>query len=286
MTKLLNGNQRAKVLIDQYKRQAQALFEETGVRPKLVVITVGDDPASKVYVGQKQKKAEAAGFAFDWLTFEENADQSQLTQVIDQLNHDPSVHGMIVQLPLPKHMDAKAILDQIDPKKDVDGFHPLNMGKLMSNTADLVACTPKGVIDLLDANGIELAGKHVVILGRSLIVGLPLQVLFIHRDATVTVCHSKTQDLASITRQADILVAATGQAQMIKAHHVKEGAVLVDVGISRLASGKLVGDLDFDSVKDKASAITPVPGGVGPMTVAMLLGQTLEVAKRSARPKV
>lgn len=277
MTKILSGRERAKELLGQYKTRVSDL-KSKGVTPKLVVISVGDDPASKVYVGQKEKQSQSIGFDFEWIKLDQEIEETELAGLIETLNGDVKVHGMILQLPLPDHLNEKALLNLISPEKDVDGFHPVNMGKLMANQADLVACTPKGIMDLLLANQIDLEGKHVVIVGRSLIVGLPLHLLFTHANATVTVCHSKTPDLAAYTRQADILVSAVGRPQLIQAHMVKEGAVIVDVGINRLESGKLVGDVDFEGVKDKVSAITPVPGGVGPMTVAMLLGQTLERA--------
>lgn len=280
MTQILSGTDRSKLLLNQLKDQVAQQIAQGGPRPKLAVITVGDDPASFVYVTQKQKKAKAVGFDFEWLTLPTTSSQQEVLKEIESLNQDQSVHGILLQLPLPAGLDDKALLLAIDPQKDVDGFHPVNMGKLMANQANLVACTPKGIIDLLDANEIEIEGKHVVIVGRSLIVGLPLQLLFIHRNATVTVCHSKTKDLQAMTRQADILVAAVGSASLITADHVKEGAVVVDVGINRLASGKLAGDVAYDQVFDKVAAITPVPGGVGPMTVAMLMQQTLACSQK------
>lgn len=277
MVKILNGRERAKSLLSQYEDQVNIL-KVKGIQPKLVVISVGEDAASKVYVEQKKKQSQSIGFAFEWIQLDQAIQQEDLKMRIQDLNQDPTIHGIILQLPLPEHLDEKALLNLIDPNKDVDGFHPVNMGKLIANQADLVACTPKGIMDLLAANHIDPAGKQVVIVGRSLIVGLPLQVLFTHADATVTLCHSKTPDLARHTRQADILVAAVGRPHLITPDMVKEGAVVVDVGINRLENGKLVGDLDFEGLQNKVSAITPVPGGVGPMTVAMLLGQTLDRA--------
>ncbi|MBF6978826.1 bifunctional methylenetetrahydrofolate dehydrogenase/methenyltetrahydrofolate cyclohydrolase FolD [Aerococcaceae bacterium zg-BR22] len=276
MVEILSGLKRSKVLLAQYKQQVAQMKEQYHVVPKLVVITVGEDAASMVYVGQKEKKARAIGFDFEWLTLPETITQQELLSTIEQLNEDSRVNGMILQLPLPTHLQERLLLETIAPHKDVDGFHPINMGKLMANQATLLPCTPKGIMDLLAAHHIELSGKHVVIVGRSLIVGLPLQQLMTHANATVTICHSRTKDLASLTKQADIIVSAVGQPGLISKAMVKSGAVVIDVGINRQANGKLVGDVQYDEVSEIAGAITPVPGGVGPMTVAMLLQQTLQ----------
>ncbi|MBD3949528.1 bifunctional methylenetetrahydrofolate dehydrogenase/methenyltetrahydrofolate cyclohydrolase FolD [Tuanshanicoccus lijuaniae] len=276
MVEILSGLKRSKVLLAQYKQQVAQMKEQYHVVPKLVVITVGEDAASMVYVGQKEKKARAIGFDFEWLTLPETITQQELLSTIEQLNEDSRVNGMILQLPLPTHLQERLLLETIAPHKDVDGFHPINMGKLMANQATLLPCTPKGIMDLLAAHHIELSGKHVVIVGRSLIVGLPLQQLMTHANATVTICHSRTKDLASLTKQADIIVSAVGQPGLISKAMVKSGAVVIDVGINRQANGKLVGDVQYDEVSEIAAAITPVPGGVGPMTVAMLLQQTLQ----------
>ncbi|MBS4455260.1 bifunctional methylenetetrahydrofolate dehydrogenase/methenyltetrahydrofolate cyclohydrolase FolD [Tuanshanicoccus lijuaniae] len=278
MVEILSGLKRSKVLLAQYKQQVAQMKEQYHVVPKLVVITVGEDAASMVYVGQKEKKARAIGFDFEWLTLPETITQQELLSTIEQLNEDSRVNGMILQLPLPTHLQERLLLETIAPHKDVDGFHPINMGKLMANQATLLPCTPKGIMDLLAAHHIELSGKHVVIVGRSLIVGLPLQQLMTHANATVTICHSRTKDLASLTKQADIIVSAVGQPGLISKAMVKSGAVVIDVGINRQANGKLVGDVQYDEVSEIAAAITPVPGGVGPMTVAMLLQQTLQCA--------
>lgn len=278
MTIIMSGTQRSKELTAIFTAKTKALADKYQVTPKLVVITVGEDPASIVYVGQKEKKAKAVGFDFEWITFGDDITQTQLLAKIDQLNQDKKVNGILVQLPLPKHLNDKEILEHISPDKDVDGFHTLNIGRLVANQAELIPCTPKGVMDLLEAYNIEIVGKNVVIIGRSLIVGLPMQLLMIHQHGTVTVCHSRTKNLEEFTKNADIIIAAVGQAEMIKAHHVKPGVVIVDVGINRLPNGKLVGDVAFDEVKELAYAITPVPGGVGPMTVAMLMEQTLRCA--------
>lgn len=275
MTILISGTSRSKELMNIYQEKTRNLKSKFNITPKLVVITVGEDPASQVYVGQKEKKAKHLGFDFDWMKFPETVNQKEVEETIDALNSDPKVNGMIVQLPLPKHLDERVVIEKILPEKDIDGFHPYNLGKLIANQSQLIPCTPKGILDLLNAYEIEIAGKNVVIIGRSLIVGLPLQMLLTHQDATVTVCHSKTKDLSSYTKSADIVIVAVGKARMLKKEDIKNGAVVIDVGINRLDNGKLVGDADFDEVKEITSAITPVPGGVGPMTVAMLMEQTL-----------
>ncbi|MBS4461507.1 bifunctional methylenetetrahydrofolate dehydrogenase/methenyltetrahydrofolate cyclohydrolase FolD [Aerococcaceae bacterium zg-B36] len=278
MVEILSGLDRSKVLLAQYKQQVAQMKAQFNIVPKLVVITVGEDPASRVYVGQKEKKAKSIGFDFEWLTLPETITQQELLNTINQLNADSSVNGMILQLPLPQHLNERLLLEAIAPHKDVDGFHPINMGKLMANQATLLPCTPKGILDLLKAHQIEMSGKHVVVVGRSLIVGLPLQQLLIHENATVTVCHSRTVDLKAMTKQADIIVSAVGQPALITKEMVKTGAVVIDVGINRQENGKLVGDVQYEEVSEVAAAITPVPGGVGPMTVAMLMQQTLQCA--------
>ncbi|MBK0347416.1 bifunctional methylenetetrahydrofolate dehydrogenase/methenyltetrahydrofolate cyclohydrolase FolD [Aerococcaceae bacterium zg-ZJ1578] len=278
MVEILSGLDRSKVLLAQYKQQVAQMKAQFNIVPKLVVITVGEDPASRVYVGQKEKKAKSIGFDFEWVTLPETITQQELLNTINQLNADTGVNGMILQLPLPKHLNERLLLEAIAPHKDVDGFHPINMGKLMANQATLLPCTPKGILDLLKAHHIEMSGKHVVVVGRSLIVGLPLQQLLIHENATVTVCHSRTVDLQAMTKQADIIVSAVGQPALITKEMVKPGAVVIDVGINRQENGKLVGDVQYEEVSEVAAAITPVPGGVGPMTVAMLMQQTLQCA--------
>ncbi|MFK8242354.1 MULTISPECIES: bifunctional methylenetetrahydrofolate dehydrogenase/methenyltetrahydrofolate cyclohydrolase FolD [unclassified Facklamia] len=278
MVEILSGIDRSKVLLAHYKQQVAQMKAQFNIVPKLVVITVGEDPASRVYVGQKEKKAKSIGFDFEWLTLPETITQQELLNTINQLNADTGVNGMILQLPLPQHLNERLLLEAIAPHKDVDGFHPINMGKLMANQATLLPCTPKGILDLLKAHHIEMSGKHVVVVGRSLIVGLPLQQLLIHENATVTVCHSRTVDLKAMTKQADIIVSAVGQPALITKEMVKTGAVVIDVGINRQENGKLVGDVQYEEVSEVAAAITPVPGGVGPMTVAMLMQQTLQCA--------
>lgn len=274
MTTIIDGKQRSKELTAEYKLVVAKLAEMT-IIPKLVVVTVGEDEASKVYVGQKQRKARQIGMDFDWMTLPADMTQSELSDLIDRLNKDDSVSGLIVQFPLPKHLSEKRVKEEILPTKDVDGFHPYNVGKLVGNDATVVACTPKGIVNLLKHYDINPEGKNITIVGRSQIVGLPLSLLLTHLNGTVTVCHTRTADLKAHTRQADIVISAVGQIGTITADHLKDGAVVIDVGINRLPNGKLAGDVNYDEVFDKVSAITPVPGGVGPMTVAMLMEQTI-----------
>ncbi len=276
---LLDGKKIASEIRENVARRAEEL-KARGVVPGLAVILVGEDPASKVYVGQKEKACREAGFKSDLLRLPESTTQEELLSVIGRLNADPSVHGILVQLPLPSRIDPEAVIAAIDPAKDVDGFHPVNVGHLVSGVPGMVPCTPLGIVRMLESYRIPLAGKHAVIVGRSSIVGKPLAHLLLARDCTVTVCHSRTQDLAYFTRQADVLVAAAGRPKLITADMVKPGAVVVDVGINRLESG-LAGDVDFEAVREVAGWITPVPGGVGPLTIAMLLENTLAAATRS-----
>lgn len=274
MTTIINGKLRSQKLVADFTNVV-ARLAEVSVVPKLVVVTVGQDEASKVYVGQKQKTALKIGMSFDWLTLPESTTQAELSEQIRQLNEDDTVSGMIVQFPLPQHLSEKQVKEEILPSKDVDGFHPYNVGKLVANDATVVACTPKGIINLLSAYDIAPSGKNITIVGRSQIVGLPLSLLLTHLNGTVTVCHTRTADLKAHTRNADIIISAVGRAGTITADHLKDGAVVIDVGINRLPSGKLAGDVEYEEVFDKVSAITPVPGGVGPMTVAMLMEQTI-----------
>lgn len=271
---IMDGKKLASELQEDYKKSVLKL-KEKNITPKLVVITVGNDPASKVYVGQKQKKSLSVGMDFEWITMDESTSQEKLEEQIQALNEDDAVSGMIVQFPLPKHLDEKRVTEIISPQKDVDGFHPYNLGRLLINKSTLVPCTPRGIIRLLKAYNIEMEGKKAVVIGRSQIVGMPASVLLIHESATVTVTHSRTQDIAAHLQEADIIIAAVGRANFVTADQVKEGAVIIDVGINRLDNGKLAGDVEFEGVSKKAHAITPVPGGVGPMTVAMLLEQTI-----------
>jgi methylenetetrahydrofolate dehydrogenase (NADP+)/methenyltetrahydrofolate cyclohydrolase len=276
---LLDGKKVAQAIREDVAKKAAEL-RSLGLTPGLTVILVGDDPASEVYVGQKEKACREAGFKSDLLKLPGSATQEELLSVIGRLNGDQAVHGILVQLPLPRGIDPEAVLEAIDPAKDVDGFHPVNVGHLVAGIPCMVPCTPLGVIRMLEAYGIEMAGRHAVIVGRSAIVGKPMAALLLAKDCTVTVCHSRTPDLASFTRQADILVAAVGRPKLVTADMVKPGAVVVDVGINRLETG-LVGDVDFETVREVAGWITPVPGGVGPLTIAMLLENTLTAAVRS-----
>jgi methylenetetrahydrofolate dehydrogenase (NADP+)/methenyltetrahydrofolate cyclohydrolase len=260
-------------------KQETALLREKGIVPGLAVVLVGDDPASKVYVGQKEKGCLEAGFASFLHRLPASTTQEQLLDLIGRLNGDALVHGILVQLPLPPQIDPDTVLAAIRPEKDVDGFHPVNIGRLVAGLPACEPCTPKGILRLLKSTEIPLAGKEAVVIGRSNIVGKPVALMLLAESATVTVCHSRTRDLAEHVRRADILVAAIGKPRFVTADMVKEGAVVVDVGINRLEEG-LVGDVDYGPVSEKASWITPVPGGVGPMTIAMLLENTLQQAKK------
>lgn len=272
--KLINGKARATQLQKQYKRAVQ-LLKEQDIQPKMQVITVGNDPASQVYVTQKEKTAKKIGIAFEWVKLNEQATQEELLQLIQKTNEDPTIHGVIVQLPLPQHLDSQEVMGTIDPRKDIDGFHPYNVGRLMLGDETLVPCTPRGIVNLLDEYNITIPGADVAIIGRSKIVGQPLANLLINRGATVSVLASRTKDIQYYTQHADIVVVAVGKAHLIDKTYLKEGAVVIDVGINRLDNGKLVGDVDFNSAKDVVGSITPVPGGVGPMTVAMLMEQAI-----------
>ena len=257
-----------------------AALKEKGVQPGLAVILVGEDPASQIYVRNKEKGCEQVGMHSVAIRLPENTTQVELEGHIRALNADASIHGILVQLPLPKHLDEAAALAVIVPEKDVDGFHVQNAGKLMSGLNGVVACTPKGAMEMIRRTGVNLSGKEAVVVGRSNIVGKPMAMLLLQANCTVTMCHSRTADLAAHTRRADVLVAAVGKAKFITADMVKPGAIVIDVGINRNAEGKVVGDVDFEAVKEVASWITPVPGGVGRMTITMLLENTVEAAER------
>lgn len=259
--------------------EVQAFKEKTGVTPGLAVIIVGDDPASAVYVRNKHKACTEAGMYSEVCRMEASTTEEELLAVIARMNEDDRLHGILVQLPLPRHIDEKKIINAIRPTKDVDAFHPENVGHIMIGDYRFLPCTPAGVMALLDAYNIDIEGKECVVIGRSNIVGKPQALLLLERNGTVTVCHSRTKNLAEVTRRADILVAAVGKARFVTEDMVKEGAVVIDVGINRGEDGKLVGDVDFDKVAPHAYAITPVPGGVGPMTITMLLENTLTAAK-------
>lgn len=272
-----------KVISAEIREEIRAKTEEfaarKGYRPGLAVVIVGEDPASQVYVRNKKRACEEVGFYSRGYELPATTTQEELLALIDTLNADLEIHGILVQLPLPKHLDESAVLLRIDPKKDVDAFHPYNVGRIMIGDYKFLPCTPAGVMALLARTGIEIAGKKCVVIGRSNIVGKPMAMLLLHAHGTVTVCHSRTKDLASVTREADILVVAIGKADFVTADMVKPGAVVIDVGMNRRADGKLTGDVDYASVEPIASAITPVPGGVGPMTITMLLQNTLAAAE-------
>ncbi len=279
MASVIDGNRIALEIRAEVRAEALGLKEKQGVIPGLAVVLVGEDPASKIYVGRKEKAAEEAGFLSREYRLPEDTPEDRLREIIAALNASPEIHGILVQLPLPKHINADVVIETIDPRKDVDGFHPFNIGGLFTGRPGHRACTPLGIIELLDRSGIVIEGKEAIIVGRSNIVGKPLALMLLNRHATVTVCHTRTRDLSSVTRRADILVAAAGKAEMIRGDMVKEGAIVIDVGINRRPDGKLVGDVAFAEAAEKASFITPVPGGVGPMTIAMLLRNTLNSAK-------
>ncbi len=284
---LLSGKVIAEKIAENLRGEIDQLRVQ-GVVPKLGVILVGEDPGSVVYVRNKENTGKKLNIEVDVRRFPADTKQPAVMAVIDEFNRDSKLHGFIVQLPLPKGFDTEQVLLSINPAKDVDGFHPINLGRLLAGAPDFVPCTPLGIIEMLKISGIKTQGRSVVIVGRSNIVGKPLAILLLLKgemaDATVTVCHQKTVNLASVTRQADILVAAMGRARAITADMVKPGAVVVDVGINRVEGNKLVGDVDFDSVKEVAGAITPVPGGVGPLTVIMLLKNVVYAARRSLGP--
>lgn len=278
MAKIIDGKAISKQVREEIAAEVVSFKEKRGSVPGLAVVIVGNDPASQVYVRNKKKGCEEVGFYSESYELPENTTQEELIALVEKLNNDEKVHGILVQLPLPKHLNETEVLLKIKPEKDVDAFHPYNVGKIMIGNHDLLPCTPAGVMVLLEKSGIDVCGKKCVVIGRSNIVGKPMAMLLLHANGTVTICHSKTQDLKEICREADILVASIGKPEFVTADMVKEGAVVVDVGINRLDNGKLVGDVAFAEVEPKASFITPVPGGVGPMTITMLLKNTLTAA--------
>lgn len=273
MTIILDGKSLATSVRQTLKEKVASLTEQ-GITPGLVVLLVGEDHASQVYVRNKERAAQEVGFHSVVERLSSAITQAQLLEKIEEYNHRTDIDGILVQMPLPAHIDSDAVLEAIAPEKDIDGFHPINLGKLLQKDETIVPCTPKGILRLLEAYEIDLVGKHVVVIGQSTIVGRPMALLALNHGATVTVCHSRTQDLLAQVQQADILISAVGKVHLITREMIKPGAVVIDVGINRLDNGKLVGDVDFEAVKEVASAITPVPGGVGPMTIAMLLEQT------------
>lgn len=276
---LLNGKELAQKLQQEMTREVTEL-KEKGLQPGLAVILVGEDPASQVYVRNKERAANNIGMYSVVYRLPETTSEADLIAKIEELNHDDKVHGILVQLPLPKHINEDLVLDTIDPAKDVDGFHPMNLGNLFAGKPTMIPCTPAGIMELIKLSGIDLAGKNAVIIGRSNIVGKPMAHLLLQANATVTICHSKTKDLPKVAKQADVLVVAIGRANFVTADFVKEGAVVIDVGINRDENNKLTGDVKFDEVAPLTSYITPVPGGVGPMTITMLMRQTIDAAKR------
>ncbi len=285
MAHLIDGKAIAKQVRTEIAEKAKAFGALHGYMPGLAVVLVGEDPASQVYVRNKAKACEEVGFYSETHRLPATTTQEELEALIDRLNGDKKIHGILVQLPLPKHLDEESILLRIDPHKDVDAFHPYNVGKIMIGNYSFLPCTPAGVMVLLERSGIEIAGKKCVVVGRSNIVGKPMAMLLLHANGTVTVCHSRTRELAATCREADILICAIGKAEFFGADMVKEGAVVIDVGMNRNAEGKLVGDVDFAAVEPLASYITPVPGGVGPMTITMLMQNTLTAAEQSAVQK-
>ena len=276
-TKILDGKLVSANVLTSLETRIKTLPADAP-RPKLVVLIVGDNPASHVYVNKKAKTAQKIGMASELLGYPADTSQQQLEGELKRLNEDKSVHGILVQLPLPKHLDSQKLLNLIDPGKDVDGLHPLNLGRMMAgDNPPALPCTPAGMMTLLKHYKIDPAGKHAVVIGRSNIVGKPIGMLLLAENATVSYCHSKTPDLAAITQQADILVAAVGVPELVKAKHIKPGCVILDVGTNRLADGKLVGDVDFNDCIEKAAYVSPSPGGVGPMTIATLMENTLSL---------
>ena len=283
MANIINGKEISAAIRAEIKEATERLVSESGVRPGLAVIIVGEDPASQVYVRNKKRACDEVGFYSESYELPESTTQDELNALVDRLNKDEKIHGILCQLPLPKHLDENEVIMRIDPKKDVDAFHPENVGKIMIGDYSFLPCTPAGVMALLERSGIDVCGKECVVVGRSNIVGKPQAMLLLHANGTVTICHSRTKNLAEVCRRADILVAAIGKADFFTGDMIKEGAVVIDVGMNRRADGKLTGDVDFESVAPKASYITPVPGGVGPMTITMLMQNTLTAAKSTVK---
>jgi len=282
VAELIDGKVVSQSVRDEVADLASKLKQDTGIVPGLAAVLVGDDPASEIYVRNKRKACEKVGIYSEEHKLPAETTEEQLLRLVNKLNEDTKIHGILVQLPLPDHIDETKILRTVSPLKDVDGFHPYNVGLLVEGNPRFVSCTPGGIIKMLDFYNIDIKGKDVVVVGRSNIVGKPVSMLLLHRHGTVTICHSRTKYLKEVTGRADILVAAIGRANFITADMVKDGAVVIDVGINRKDDGKLTGDVDFEAVSEKASYITPVPGGVGPMTIAMLLYNTYLSAKSTA----
>ena len=276
---IIDGKGLANEIKLEIKNEVESL-NSNNIFPKLAVIMVGNDSASRIYVNNKSKACEKVGIAFEEFIYDEGISQKVLTDKIKELNDDKSINGILLQCPIPKNLDLNEALSTIDPNKDVDGFNPINVGKLCVGEDTFISCTPYGIMKMFEKYNIELCGKHAVVIGRSNIVGKPLVQCLLKENATVTICHSKTKDLETYTREADVLISAIGKPRIVKEDMVKDGAVIIDVGISRLEDGKIAGDVDFDNVSKKASFITPVPGGVGPMTIAMLLSNVVKATKR------
>lgn len=279
MAKIIDGKAVSARVKEKIAKETAELKAKYGVSIGLAVVIVGDNPASRIYVNNKKKACEAVGFESFEYALPTETTQEELLALIDKLNKDDKVNGILVQLPLPKHLDEKLVINNISPDKDVDAFHPVNVGKIMIGDYSFLPCTPAGVMELIASTGVEICGKECVVVGRSNIVGKPMSMLLLHKSGTVTICHSKTKDLAEQCRRADILVAAVGVPNLIKGNMIKDGAVVIDVGMNRLENGKLCGDVEFETAEKAAGYITPVPGGVGPMTIAMLMQNTLTAAK-------
>lgn len=278
MSQRIDGKLISAQVKEEVRKQVHELNQQ-GVSVGLAVVLVGDDPASKVYVGSKKKACAELGIISEEYLLPANVSQQELLDLVGELNEKPSINGILVQLPLPEHIDETVILNAIDPKKDVDAFHPFNVGKIMIGNYDFLPCTPAGIMDLIDSTGVDISGKRCVVIGRSNIVGKPMSMLLLHRHGTVTICHSRTQNLSEITRQADILVAAVGVANFVSGDMIKPGAVVIDVGMNRLENGKLCGDVNYEEADRVAGYLTPVPGGVGPMTIATLMRNTVTASK-------
>ena len=276
---IIDGKKVSAEVKERVRQQTLQLKNDYNITPGLAVVIVGDDPASRVYVNNKKKACEVVGFKSEEYALPAKTTQEELLDLVKTLNTKEDINGILVQLPLPKHLDDKAVIEAIDPKKDVDAFHAVNVGKIMLGEYDFLPCTPAGVMEMLHSYDITVEGKECVVIGRSNIVGKPMGMLLLHENGTVTICHSRTKNLAEVCRRADILVAAVGIPKFVKADMVKDGAVVIDVGMDRDENGKLCGDVDFENVKDKCSFITPVPGGVGPMTISTLMKNTLKACK-------
>ena len=276
---IIDGKKVSAEVKERVRQQTLELKNEYNITPGLAVVIVGDDPASRVYVNNKKKACEVVGFKSEEYALPAETTQEELLDLVDTLNKKDDINGILVQLPLPKHLDDKAVIEAIDPSKDVDAFHAVNVGKIMLGEYDFLPCTPAGVMEMLHSYDISVEGKECVVIGRSNIVGKPMGMLLLHENGTVTICHSRTKNLTEVCRRADILVAAVGIPKFVKADMVKDGAVVIDVGMDRDENGKLCGDVDFENVKDKCSFITPVPGGVGPMTISTLMKNTLKACK-------